>query len=161
EPHPDRHEATVEDVGAVPRAVHPARHHVPRGPVTVGDVLPAPALVAGAGRALARVAAVPPGVAEVVVDGHVLAVEARGGAQPLVGAQFGTAGGGPLRVGEGGDLVLPRGDLVNRPGLLRWRRRVGAVGAVGPVGAVGCGGGRRRGRGRRRCRVGGRRRGRG
>src|SRR5690606_17460393 len=53
EPHPDRHEATVEDVGAVPRAVHPARHHVPRGPVTVGDVLPAPALVAGAGRALA------------------------------------------------------------------------------------------------------------
>src|SRR5690606_2285484 len=113
---PDRAVRTVEDVAPVTVAVHPTAHDVGRRGVAVGDVLPGRGGVTGGLGPVHERAAVPSGVAEVVVRGHVLAVAASGGAEPLVGGDLAAASRPALLVGERGDLVLPRGDLVGGRG---------------------------------------------
>ena len=115
----------VEDVGAVARAAHPGVHHGGHGRLARGDVLRPRDRVARRRDPVDERAAVPAGVAEVVVGRHVLRVARGGGGQAGVERDGLAARLRPLGVDEREDLA--RDARRGRAG--RGRRRRGARGS--------------------------------
>ena len=90
----------VEDVGAVPRAVHPRRHDRRRCGLTARDVFRAEIVDPGRAGAIPGITTIRVGVREEPTRGHVGAVVTGKPSESGVVGNWATPGRGPLRIDD-------------------------------------------------------------